>query len=114
MIQTGYPFDEFTDFTALRLASLHTVVNPWIYPLVRRKYREGFWYLLELAAHYLTCTLVAKPETTLGKIRFDSVCLLLFCCVYLSLCCSNCILLVSGRSRCDVLQSLYVVGMFVL
>lgn len=68
LIQSGWPFDELIDFTAVRLASLHTVVNPWLYPLTRRKYRDAFWYLLTLFAYYATCTLlVTRPGTALGK-----------------------------------------------
>ena len=67
LIQRGWSFDELIDFTAVRLASLHTVVNPWLYPLTRRKYRDAFWYLLTLFAYYVTCTLVARPGTTLGE-----------------------------------------------
>lgn len=67
LIQRGWSFDELIDFTAVRLASLRTVVNPWLYPLTRRKYRDAFWYLLTLFAYYVTCTLVARPGTTLGE-----------------------------------------------
>lgn len=67
LIQKGWSFDELIDFTAIRLASLHTVVNPWLYPLTRRKYRDAFWYLLTLFGYYITCTLVARPGTTLGE-----------------------------------------------
>ena len=72
LIQRGWSFDELIDFTAVRLASLHTVVNPWLYPLTRRKYRDAFWYLLTLFAYYVTCTLVARPGTTLGEYQNHS------------------------------------------
>ncbi|XP_031559420.1 prostaglandin E2 receptor EP4 subtype-like [Actinia tenebrosa] len=68
MIQAGYPFDAFIDFTAVRLASLHSVVNPWFYPLLRRKYREGFWYLITWIGHVVTCTLIKRPTNTLDDI----------------------------------------------
>ena len=67
LIQYGWPSDDFLDFTAVRLASLHTVINPWLYPLTRRKYRDSFCYLLTLSAYYMTCSLVTKPSTSLGK-----------------------------------------------
>ncbi|KXJ25646.1 prostaglandin E2 receptor EP4 subtype [Exaiptasia diaphana] len=68
MIQAGYHFDALLDFTSIRLASLHSVLNPWFYPLLRRKYREGFWYLMTWVGHIVTCTLIAKPENTLDDI----------------------------------------------
>ncbi|CAH3152993.1 unnamed protein product [Pocillopora meandrina] len=69
LIQNGWPFEELIDFIAVRLASLHTVVNPWLYPLTRRKYRDAFWYLLTLFVYYATCTLlVTRPGTTLDEI----------------------------------------------
>lgn len=68
LVQYGWPSDDFLDFTAVRLASLHTVINPWLYPLTRRKYRDSFCYLLTLSAYYMTCSLVTKPSTSLDEI----------------------------------------------
>ncbi|XP_068752312.1 prostaglandin E2 receptor EP3 subtype-like [Montipora capricornis] len=68
LIHSGWPFDELLDFTAVRLASLHPVINPWLYPLTRRKYRDAFCYLMNLSAYYVTCSLITRPNTTLDEI----------------------------------------------
>lgn len=78
LIQYGWPFNDFLDFTAVRLASLHTVINPWLYPLTRRKYRDAFCYLLTLSAYYVTCSLVTKPSTSLGKCVVETLAEFLF------------------------------------
>eukprot|EP00795_Rhopilema_esculentum_P013572 gene13572-4461_t len=65
---SGVPFSEGLDFFSARLASLQSVINPWLYPLTRRQYRYGFWFLSRKAIHLATFGLLKEPNTTLDDI----------------------------------------------
>jgi hypothetical protein len=66
MIQSGSPFNSCWDMVSVRLVTLHTLSNPWIYLLTRRQYRKAFWYIIKMCVRYITCNQFCMTDGGLG------------------------------------------------
>lgn len=64
--KTEYP--EWYGMLSIRLAALQGVINPWLHPILRRKFRRSFCWMFHSTISYLTCKLVTPPQDTLDFI----------------------------------------------
>ena len=55
---------------AFRLAALHSVINPWIYPLLRKRFRDSLVWHITTMLRFTTCCLISAPSYTLSKFEF--------------------------------------------
>ena len=58
---------------AFRLAALHSVINPWIYPLLRKRFRDSLVWHITTILHFLTCCLINAPSYSLSKYNRQSI-----------------------------------------
>ncbi|XP_066910220.1 allatostatin-A receptor-like [Clytia hemisphaerica] len=66
------PVDDWYTMLAFRLAALHSVVNPWLHPILRKRFRNALVWHITLVLYYMTCTLINRPSNTLSEVMEDT------------------------------------------